>query len=230
MSVRGKHGKRRWTKRRNRWTGKKSHKTQHKRSIWFIQIGPRYGYWVSIYYCCLCVIEMLIPLIILNLNEDFVDLQRIKPLTWKSANTSTKACHNCWLLIDRQTDRQNDQEIGFISVFDVLQIEQGMRNDWCWIRFINLALTLVHVPVYLLISMVVLYVKLYGFLRYFSSLSCTILIARFAAEVCSHLLRNTHLLSLDLWNDFMTLCQCMVCFCIQNSVKCSTNNSSVMTI
>lgn len=173
---------------------------------------------------------MLIPLIILNLNEDFVDLQQIKPLTWKSANTSTKACHNCWLLIDRQTDRQNDQEIGFISVFDVLQIEQGMRNDWCWIRFINLALTLVHVPVYLLKSMVVLYVKLYGFLRYFSSLSCTILIAHFAAEVCSHLLRNTHLLSLDLWNDFMTLCQCMVCFCIQNSVKCSTNNSSVMTI
>lgn len=30
VSVRGKHGKRRWTKRRNRWTGMKSHKTQHK--------------------------------------------------------------------------------------------------------------------------------------------------------------------------------------------------------
>lgn len=48
-----------------------------------------YDYWVSIYYCCLCVIEILMPSI--NLNVDFVDLQRIKPLTWKSANNHTKA-------------------------------------------------------------------------------------------------------------------------------------------
>lgn len=142
-------------------------------------------------------------------------------------------------LTDRQIDRQTDQKIGFIS-FSFVSLVFYKVDIWYdkW-----LMLNQIHLPgtLYSLISICLSYIcKSLWFLsqliRYCSSLSCTILIAWFSAEVCALLLRclkfhptiYTHL-SFDLWRCFIIICQCMFVVCIRISVKCSQNNSSVMT-